>query len=75
MTLEREVKDAKMSSFWPYFQTLFKHKFPSYFLYGLLMSSRNNNIIITCVLLLNIVDVNVGAESDYGHSTQTTPNK
>ena len=51
-----------MSSFSSDFQTLFKHKFPLYFLYGLLMSSRNNNIIITCVLLLSIVDVNLGAE-------------
>ena len=36
---------------------------------------RNNDDIITCVLLLNIVDVHLGAKSVYKHSTQTTPNK
>ena len=41
MILEGEIKNAKMSSFSYYFQTLIKHKFPLYFLYELLMSLRN----------------------------------
>ena len=42
MSLEGEIKDAKMSSFPSDFQTLIKHlKFPLYFLYKLLMSLRS----------------------------------
>ena len=38
--VEGEIKDAKISSFSSDFQTLIKHKFPSYFLFELLMSLR-----------------------------------
>ena len=40
MILDGEIKDAKMSIFSSDFQTLFKHWFPLYFLYELLMSLR-----------------------------------
>ena len=43
MILEREIKDAKMSSFSSDFQTLIKHFFPLYFLNVLLMSLRSVN--------------------------------
>ena len=43
MVLEREIKDAKMSSFSSDFQTLIKHFFPLYFLNELLMSLRSVN--------------------------------
>ena len=41
MILEREIKDAKMSSFSFDFQTIIKLKFPLYFLYELSTSFRN----------------------------------
>ena len=41
MILEKEIKDAQMSSFSSGFQTLITHKFPLYFLYEFLMSLRN----------------------------------
>ena len=43
MILERELKDAKMSSFSSDFQTLVKHQFPLYFRYELLMSLRSED--------------------------------
>ena len=44
MILEREIKDAKMSSFSSYFQTLVKHHFLLHFHYELLMSLRNEDM-------------------------------
>ena len=44
MILEREIKDAKVSSFSSYFQTLVKHHFLLHFHYELLMSLRNEDM-------------------------------
>ena len=43
MILEREIKDAKMSSFSSDFQTLVKHQSPLYFRCELLMSLRSED--------------------------------
>ena len=41
MLLEREIKNAKMSSFSSDLQTFIKHLFPLYFLYESLMSLKS----------------------------------
>ena len=43
MILEREIKDAKTSSFSSDFQTLVKHRFPLYSRCELLMSLRSDD--------------------------------
>ena len=50
MILEGEIKDAKMSSFSPDFQTLIKHLFPLYFLYELLISLRSQIEVLYNIL-------------------------
>ena len=45
MTLEEEIKEAKMSSFSSHFHTLIKHQLFLYFRYKLLMSLRRAIIV------------------------------